>query len=402
MKKHLLLTVLAGLLAVSGHAQSLLSARFGQSGKDQSTLTPNLKRTTGMEPEQLLIQDYQGGTWQDNERTVYSRYTANSLPGRLHTDTWRNAWVPKAENRRRYTAAGDVLSDTLVSFQPAPLVYAAITYKYANAQLQQQVLDFLNPLTQAWEPTSRDTHSYNAASQRTEVLEEYYAFNAYDTLARSLFGYTAQGQVAEIEKQSRSGSNWDPSQKVVYTYDGQNRLVTVTSQTAFTGPYTNSQRVTYQYGGSGLITDAFTEEWDNGAWNKYAHSLLTYTAQGYPLMEVIELWNGTSYQSVKRGVFTYRTVTGTAAAATLAAQLTVAPNPLVGAATIRYTLPAAAAVTVEVRDMLGRLVRRVLHPQNQVAGPHTVPFAAEGLPAGLYIVRLTAGSRNQQVKVVVE
>lgn len=72
------------------------------------------------------------------------------------------------------------------------------------------------------------------------------------------------------------------------------------------------------------------------------------------------------------------------------ADLTVAPNPVRDAATVRFGLAAPADVQVTVSDALGR---RVLERTVALgAGDHTLPLDVSGLAPGLYLVRLGAGT----------
>lgn len=66
------------------------------------------------------------------------------------------------------------------------------------------------------------------------------------------------------------------------------------------------------------------------------------------------------------------------------------PNPFNPATTLRYELPQAEAVRLEVFDMLGRRVA-VLVDEQQQAGRYTVRFDAEHLASGVYLYRIQAG-----------
>jgi hypothetical protein len=67
------------------------------------------------------------------------------------------------------------------------------------------------------------------------------------------------------------------------------------------------------------------------------------------------------------------------------------PNPFATTATIRYRLPEATEVRVSVHDVLGRQVATLVDgPQG--AGSHEVVLSGSGLAAGVYFVRVTAGS----------
>ena len=68
----------------------------------------------------------------------------------------------------------------------------------------------------------------------------------------------------------------------------------------------------------------------------------------------------------------------------------VYPNPFRDRATIAFSLSEVGPARIDLFDALGRRVRTV---QDTVlpAGYHTVPMDAAALPAGLYLLRLTAG-----------
>jgi hypothetical protein len=70
------------------------------------------------------------------------------------------------------------------------------------------------------------------------------------------------------------------------------------------------------------------------------------------------------------------------------------PNPFNPATTLRCGLPAAAHVRLEVFDLLGRRVALLLDAERP-AGWHEVRFDAEGLPGGVYVYRLAAGTRQR-------
>lgn len=64
-----------------------------------------------------------------------------------------------------------------------------------------------------------------------------------------------------------------------------------------------------------------------------------------------------------------------------------APNPFREATTLRYTLPRAGTVQVEVYDVLGRRVAKV-SPGAQGAGKHRLTLREADLPSGVYFYRV--------------
>lgn len=82
-----------------------------------------------------------------------------------------------------------------------------------------------------------------------------------------------------------------------------------------------------------------------------------------------------------------------------------APNPTWGAATFRFTLPAAQPARLALFDVRGRLVRE-LATGPQPAGERQVEWdgrdaLGQRVPAGFYVVRLEAGGRTLTDRVIV-
>ena len=80
------------------------------------------------------------------------------------------------------------------------------------------------------------------------------------------------------------------------------------------------------------------------------------------------------------------------------------PNPFNPTTTIRFQLPLAGFVTLEIFDVNGRAVgaRHAVPLQNawHPPGTHEVTFNASNLPSGIYFARLTTGDFQQTKKMV--
>jgi hypothetical protein len=83
-------------------------------------------------------------------------------------------------------------------------------------------------------------------------------------------------------------------------------------------------------------------------------------------------------------------------------KLAAAPNPFVGRSQLRYSLPAAGLVRLELYDATGRLAR-VVQDGRQDMGEHVAVLDADGLAAGVYLLRLATGTgaETRTVKLVV-
>ncbi len=78
----------------------------------------------------------------------------------------------------------------------------------------------------------------------------------------------------------------------------------------------------------------------------------------------------------------------------------VYPNPFNPAATIEYRLRRPEHVEIELYDVQGRLVKRLLN-EYQPAGVHFYRFDASGLSSGIYFFAIKTGSRTPQIKKAV-
>ena len=79
--------------------------------------------------------------------------------------------------------------------------------------------------------------------------------------------------------------------------------------------------------------------------------------------------------------------------------LTVFPNPATDQATLRFAVTEAQAATLVIYDALGREVARPV--DGAVSGSVEASFDASGLPAGLYVARLTTAAGTETVRLSV-
>ena len=76
------------------------------------------------------------------------------------------------------------------------------------------------------------------------------------------------------------------------------------------------------------------------------------------------------------------------------------PNPFNPSTQIRFSLPAAGVVRLDVFDLQGQRVATVIPGAYRLAGRHAVEFNAAGLAAGPYFYRLRAGGVGQVGKML--
>lgn len=75
------------------------------------------------------------------------------------------------------------------------------------------------------------------------------------------------------------------------------------------------------------------------------------------------------------------------------------PNPFNGQTTITFSLPYRSHVTIEVQDVLGRLVETIVDG-DKTEGSYTIPWNFTNLPSGIYFYRITAGTISMTKKML--
>lgn len=81
------------------------------------------------------------------------------------------------------------------------------------------------------------------------------------------------------------------------------------------------------------------------------------------------------------------------------------PSPFWHRTQVRFSLPHEAGATLDVLDVSGRLVRRLLPPGTMSAGEHVVDWdgrdeRGSGSPAGVYFLRLASGAEQAVRRIV--
>ena len=79
--------------------------------------------------------------------------------------------------------------------------------------------------------------------------------------------------------------------------------------------------------------------------------------------------------------------------------LSCSPNPFNARTEIRFTLPQAGKVSLDLFDLNGRKVTSLLE-QSLSSGEHTVPFDGSAWPSGIYFLKLSAPNRQAAAKLV--
>jgi len=83
----------------------------------------------------------------------------------------------------------------------------------------------------------------------------------------------------------------------------------------------------------------------------------------------------------------------------VASSINVYPNPSEGLSTVNFSLIKGAEVSLEVKDIIGQSVSKVVSNKKYDSGLHQVSLPL--LSPGIYIINVTVNSRQHAIKLVV-
>jgi len=370
------------------------------------------RATSVYQQTRLLEQIYRAAAWKDTLRTTNSRFTAANLPAvvlREQSGNGGSTWSPTRRNHRRFTAANEVITDTTFSFSASGVAtprFAKANTFTASGKLAQSTLRW--QLGTTWQSYGRDTYTYNPQDLLSQLLLEGFAGGAYYNSTRTLYTYNAQNlpSVEEVQQYLDSNGTWAPLEKYLTTYTAAGAIEQeVTQQVPTNGTtYQNYRRETYTYSTQAPIrvTRTLVESWNGTAWVPAGQNLFAYDPNGNLSTITTQLYRAatSAYVDYYRYQYSYQLVSAAASARTLGAGLTLLPNPAsAGQVQARFQLPQPGASTLEILDLTGRTLVSVQQPA-AANTDQTVALPAQGLAAGLYVVRLTANGLSQQQKLL--
>jgi len=76
------------------------------------------------------------------------------------------------------------------------------------------------------------------------------------------------------------------------------------------------------------------------------------------------------------------------------------PNPFTSAITIDYDVPAYGGVTIEVYNLNGQLIQRLVDEAQSSAGKHSTEWNADNLTSGLYLCKVIINGHMQMYKIL--
>ncbi|NNE46580.1 MAG: T9SS type A sorting domain-containing protein [Rhodothermales bacterium] len=358
-------------------------------------------------------------------------------------------WEPSRRVLGTYDGDGNSLVRTTELWDDSTnewFVWFRSTSTYENGRRVQLVSESIDFFTGMLGFSLRNSFEYDGAGRTTRRIVETYddATSEWKNSTARVWTYDGQGQETEDlelnwdESANGGQGDWVNDYREVSTYstnpdemtvtaqdwdatanggqgDWINRergLLTATSLTGWVeteqdwdpdanggqGDWVNRDQQLVTLDSNGDFVEFVEQTWDpaaaggQGDWVNESRGSFVYNSDRLLTENLIQVWDGAQWVNDSRLLQMYQEFTGTAleddnpeVRFKLQANY---PNPFKSETTIRFALPAAQHVTLEVFDLLGRRITTLVDGQ-KAPGNHEVVLEAKGMAGGLYVYRLT-------------
>jgi hypothetical protein len=357
----------------------------------------------------LLTESYydinDNGAWFEDGWYVYT-YTPDGLLASVTGNLYDGAgWVPSTEETFTYDAEGRLLTALVRNYDGLseswmPLGRSTWTYEAeARTRLGERWIGG------GWQNDYIENYTLDAWGNTTLYLAQVWEEGAWENSLRQTLSYAEPAEGLRSESEVRwwggigedggLGDVWADGWNIFYVYDDDLRLVDYTYLTGVgIDVWENTLHRTYTFSGDRLVEEVDQVGDEAGGWVNQIQTYNFYDENtGTQTEQLMSRWDGEAWTIERRILFTYQSATDVAGEPSLAPlDLDVFPNPATDV-TIALTLDHAAPVEIEVVDVLGRRVARLLNGET-VAGSERLRWRPEGLAPGLYFVRLRAGEQT--------
>ncbi len=355
-------------------------------------------------PAEILIEAVPEGApgFQPSSRERYVTNVAGQIVS-LTADQWDGAaWQTFVRVTIAYAGgpyATSFLTEEAAGDAFVPSYRGTLTYTSAGARL---VSTYESRTGGVWSIDQRDAWAYTDGRAASLVSEQTNGAGGL-VAQRSLFTYTGARIATYLYQDTDGAGAWADQARTSFTYDGSGRLTReLTEFAGKSGPLENTSQTTYTQAPTGLaVTDR--DFWDGGAWAPSDRLLDTRAANGGLTERIYQGWDGVAdWANVTRSQYRYD---GTTAgdggpAATLRMLSAPRPNPARTTAQAAFTLGAAGPARLAILDLLGREVATAFDGP-AAAGETTVSIDVAALPAGVYVLRLSAGPQTATQRLAV-
>ncbi|WP_190246283.1 T9SS type A sorting domain-containing protein [Gelidibacter gilvus] len=389
-------------MCFSGYSQYKIDEqRFYSSEDNGSELDHELtmQYTYGNEGDKetsLLTLAMPGST---NITRVNKEYNANNAIINSVTQFWdesKKIWQDISRIVYEYDGANNLRMETYQSNNFGTMPFSnsfRITYSYSGSNISSEISQNWNSATSTWENNERDLFEYSGADITLHTDQEWEG-GKWVNEEQTEIAYQAAGRPSQtIIKVWNSGTNsWDFDERITYTY-ASNLMREALGEDFVGGAWVLDHRTELSYE-NGLPKVVLYQERKSDAWENEDRYLYTHDGNGNNTILTGEVWDSVNlaWEAESRIETDYSLVLPFVLSSESfdIESFKVYPNP---ASDVLNISTRDNIKNVEIFDVLGKSVKRVLHSKS---------IDVSNLKTGVYFVKVLTDNGQETKKLAIE
>lgn len=363
----------------------------------------------------MVCENHYGNNWAMNYKYTYE-YTSDGKISALESLIYIDDTVSQGSRLHfDFDLNGNLILDTRESLSEGVWTYfMKTTYTYNADNL---MLDEVSELWQTaqWVPDHRYEYSYNNKKWRIEEIVKQWNLNEWKNSYRTYYEYNGTGMPTLILQQSWLNEAWTNYSREMLDFDVYSNLKSDRWDLWENDWVSNSQYLYTYNSNSDLLSQVF-QMFDVNHWADQNRLLFTYDEYGNSLSGRADSWIGNSWipessnyiPIYQNGVYYGSTAfcsryeahfrdynTGISPIIQVdPLEIKVFPNPVEDYLSIQIQSRSIRCLSCEIYTLKGELV---LHKDNL---PAISEIGMSQLPAGVYILRVSDGTHEQERRIV--
>jgi hypothetical protein len=287
----------------------------------------------------IFEEQYNFAQWDTTKWRLHTYYPDNKLKDLTRYVMFPAGWYPSQKEIYEYNQDGLVNKQFIQnSISETDWLYTYLfETTYTPAGQIDEIIGYVSDNGDSvWTVSYKLSHSYNAAGIEEQVIFSVWnGVNDWIPSSRTV-NTIVDGKITEITSQADYGSGWEDTERDLMVYDENGNLASVQSQQYWQSQWQNTRLKTYEYDPASSIS-------------MVGEAVI---ADEYQLLD--------NY-----------------------------PNPFNPETTIKFNIPKAGYVNLQVYNLLGQTVATLVDKE-MAAGQYTTSFKADHLPSGVYFYRIQA------------
>lgn len=340
-----------------------------------------------------LNQNWNGTAYVNSEKDTYTYNTADKPVAYLKEMWTGDAWSNVLYDLYTYDAFGNMVSAIRQTWEINTWINSfQNTYTYdANNNMLTGIIQIWE--ADAWVNFYMESYTYDTANQPIEYVGQFWTNEAWVNAYKYTNTYNEYGFVTLVLEQIWLNDSWTNSYRSSFTQNFYGGIQSALVEVWIPNSWVNDTLTTYSHDDNGNTLTADIYTWNGDTWMQeydgtldisYYYNLRSESFRGYLARA--------SYISITTGI---RTI-----AKNNILNFVAVPNPSTGPMALWIDIKENTNAEIALFNLSGTRLQ-TLYQGNLVEGENQINMNTNDLPAGIYLVKLSADNMFKFLKLIV-